>query len=531
MSTLANIRSQLGGGGGGFTQFEDDGPARASSSRVPAEILKGVATDAGGIISPETEGEPVMNGHTSGPQGKVQGKVKPAGDGKSSIPMASFNLSNAIIGAGVGGMPFALKEAGFYSGILLLIIVAMSSDYSVRLLITMGQKVNKHYYEQLVSSQFGHAGYVAVSAAMGIFAYGAMVAYLIGIGDTMSIVVANWAGIDIHTEPWLKRVVLVCISIGVVLPLAMLKNMAALSKTSFVSLMCVAFIILVVIIRAITGPGDAPVPVTEEDKALKFIDSKFFPAIGIISFAFVCHHACFIVYNTLRDNTNQRWAATVHMSLGVALGVMLSLSMAAYLTFRGVMESMFLKNYSYTDGLANMMRCMFAITQILTYPLELFVARHSIHALAFASERFFTDRQHTVITLLLWGSSLAIALNVTDLGVVLELTGGVSAVFIGFVMPAMLHFKLSEYDWRLWRNKGERLVPAIKELLPSWWLLIFGILAMVFTLITIGTAMILGEAGPHDAYAHGADGLTGIDEALHKNTTSASTAGKHMLLM
>lgn len=90
-----------------------------------------------------------------------------------------------ILGAGVGGMPYALKEAGFYAGILLIIIVAYSSDYSVRMLIRLGQKVNKKYYEQLVQSQFGHAGYVAVSAAMGIFAYGAMCAYLIGIGMLM----------------------------------------------------------------------------------------------------------------------------------------------------------------------------------------------------------------------------------------------------------------------------------------------------------------------------------------------------------
>lgn len=87
-----------------------------------------------------------------------------------------------ILGAGVGGMPFALKEAGFYSGVVLIAIVALSSDYSVRLLITLAQMVKKKYYEQLVQSQFGRIGYVAVTAAMGIFAYGAMCAYLIGIG-------------------------------------------------------------------------------------------------------------------------------------------------------------------------------------------------------------------------------------------------------------------------------------------------------------------------------------------------------------
>lgn len=55
----------------------------------------------------------------------------------------------------------------------------------------------------------------------------------------------------------------------------------------------------------------------------------------------------------------------------------------------------------------------YAVAQTLTYPLELFVARHAIHALFFASEKRFSDQQHYVITLILWGSSLAIALNVS----------------------------------------------------------------------------------------------------------------------
>jgi hypothetical protein len=79
-------------------------------------------------------------------------------------------------------MPYALKEAGFYSGLILMMLVAASSDFSVRMLIKLAQRVKKHHYEQLVQSQFGKAGYIAVSAAMGIFAYGAMCAYLIGIG-------------------------------------------------------------------------------------------------------------------------------------------------------------------------------------------------------------------------------------------------------------------------------------------------------------------------------------------------------------
>jgi hypothetical protein len=249
-----------------------------------------------------------------------------------------------------------------------------------------------------------------------------------------------------------------------------------------------------------------------------------------------------MVYNTLRDNTDARWNRTVHTSIGVALGIMLILASSAcvrrrrrrraaagrrraparahsfpaapppplprsYLTFRDIMNSNFLTNYSYHDGLVNMMRVMFALTQTLTYPLELFVARHCIHALFFASEKKFSDQLHYGITLLLWSSSLAIALNVTELGVVLELTGGVSAVFIGFVMPAMLMFKMSEFNWRLLANPPEKRAACVRALAPAVWLLVFGILAMIFTLVFVGAQLAAGGHGPHDAFdnAHGDD--------------------------
>jgi sodium-coupled neutral amino acid transporter 11 len=87
-----------------------------------------------------------------------------------------------VIGAGVGGMPYALKEAGFWSGMFLIVMVACCSDYTLRLIVRLGNRTKRKYYEDLCASQFGHAGYVFVVGAMGIFAYGAAVAYLIGIG-------------------------------------------------------------------------------------------------------------------------------------------------------------------------------------------------------------------------------------------------------------------------------------------------------------------------------------------------------------
>ena len=54
---------------------------------------------------------------------------------KSSILGASSNLVNSIVGAGIIGMPYALRMSGLWAGMLLLVLVAMLTDKSLRLLI------------------------------------------------------------------------------------------------------------------------------------------------------------------------------------------------------------------------------------------------------------------------------------------------------------------------------------------------------------------------------------------------------------
>lgn len=56
-------------------------------------------------------------------------------DSLSSLPQASFNYINSIVGSGVIGIPYALHRAGFALGLLLLFIVAVITDYSLILMV------------------------------------------------------------------------------------------------------------------------------------------------------------------------------------------------------------------------------------------------------------------------------------------------------------------------------------------------------------------------------------------------------------
>lgn len=56
-------------------------------------------------------------------------------DSLSSLSETSFNYINSIVGSGVIGIPYALVRAGYGVGLILLVFVAVITDYSLRLMV------------------------------------------------------------------------------------------------------------------------------------------------------------------------------------------------------------------------------------------------------------------------------------------------------------------------------------------------------------------------------------------------------------
>src|SRR5689334_15645943 len=61
---------------------------------------------------------------------------------KSSTFGTVANLMNAIVGSGIVGIPFAIREAGFVAGIVLIVVAAFITEKSLRLLIATAKHVH-----------------------------------------------------------------------------------------------------------------------------------------------------------------------------------------------------------------------------------------------------------------------------------------------------------------------------------------------------------------------------------------------------
>ncbi len=152
------------------------------------------------------------------------------------------------MGAGVIGIPFAVQQSGFVVGILMLTFVAILIYHSVLMLIECGLKVNKLDFEELSEHLLGWRGYYATTIFMFLFAYGAQVAYLVVIGDTIPVVAAVfYPSNHILTD---RNAVIGLTAAFVILPLCLLKDLSTLAWSSLVSIAADAAFVLIVVVFA-----------------------------------------------------------------------------------------------------------------------------------------------------------------------------------------------------------------------------------------------------------------------------------------
>eukprot|EP00158_Paraphelidium_tribonemae_P007889 Partr_v1_DN28387_c0_g1_i2_m78347 putative Solute carrier family 38, member 11 len=362
------------------------------------------------------------------------------GSGTSTMPQAVINVVNSVLGAGIIGMPFALDEAGFFMGIFCLLAIAGVVNWTLRILIRSAKLSGRTSYQELAEFCFGVAGFRFISVFQFMFAFGGMSAYLVIVGDTLPLVFRK--GLSDDPSGFMvfltsRRLVLILSTLCVIFPLSLYRDITKLAKTSAFALVSLFFILLCIIF---VGPRQDES--LREVAKLDFIRPNFLQAIGVISFAFVCHHNSFLIYGSLQKPTLDRWGATTHWFTSISCFFSLCLAIPGYLIFGDKVEGNILNNFSHDSGIMTFARFLFGLNMFTTFPLECFVCREVITNYFFRGQHL-SYKQHFLMTAALTACCLMIALITCNFGFVLEFTGGFSASFLGYVLPCACFLKVS----------------------------------------------------------------------------------------
>lgn len=149
---------------------------------------------------------------------------------KSSLRSAMSNMANSIIGAGIIGQPYALRQAGLLTGVLLLIVLTITVDWTIRLIVINSKMSGRDSFQGTVEHCFGKPGLIAISVAQWAFAFGGMVAFGVIVGDSIPHVLeAVWPGLGEIPVLGLitnRRVVIFVFIMGVSWPLSLYRDIA-----------------------------------------------------------------------------------------------------------------------------------------------------------------------------------------------------------------------------------------------------------------------------------------------------------------
>lgn len=184
-----------------------------------------------GIVTPYTRNE---DGNGTSRRPKLLHRISSISlpNEQSGLFGTSSNMVNAIVGAGIVGMPYALNNAGFLMGVFLLCLVGYLTDKSLRLIVDLASfhprlaHLGVLTYEDLMKVPFGQRGFHFIMLSVSILAYGCMVAYLLVIKDTLPAVmgITEDAGSGNFFEA--ELVMLVSSSV-LILPLCMMRDMVS----------------------------------------------------------------------------------------------------------------------------------------------------------------------------------------------------------------------------------------------------------------------------------------------------------------
>ena len=391
----------------------------------------------------------------------------------SGLCGTSSNLMNSIVGAGIIGIPYALRQSGIVVGTFLLVLVAYLTDKSLRMMMDCAlfhpklRKCGIYTFEELIQIPFGRIGYQFILGSMFIMAYGAMIAYLIIIKDTIPKVFGYTNNSFVE-----KELIMTISSIVIILPLALLRDISMLSFTSAISVAAdVALVVIIVVFSPVASTideydGNGLIGIIQDF----WISPQLFIGLGVLSTAMACQHSAFLISGSLSNITPHRWSIVTFRSISTATIMTLLLGIFGFLGYLSQTQGNVLNNFPEQSVAINSGRGLLGLTMYLTYPMESLVARHVIIQLFYQGNMDNTTinsntgeiipeqkywccgligRRHFV-TIVLFICTLIPALLVDDLGPVLSITGSLGASCIAYIAPGIVYIGVNGGHFLQW---------------------------------------------------------------------------------
>ncbi|XP_076901845.1 amino acid transporter AVT6C-like [Bidens hawaiensis] len=375
--------------------------------------------------------------------------------GESSISGAVFNVSTSMIGAGIMSIPATLKVLGIIPGFAVIMAMAVLVEVTVEFLLRYTNYSGEvSTYGGVIAESFGKVGSVGLQICVMVSNLGALIIYLIIIGDVLS--GAQSDGV-LHSgilqecfgfHWWNARAYSVLfIVLFVMLPLLLLPRVESLGHASAVSiLLAVVFIVVItgmVIYAMLEGKTQELklVPDFSEGSSSVF---NLFTTIPVIATAFSCHVTIHPVRAELENQSNMKSAVRISLVLSVAIYIVVGF--VGYLLFGDSIMADMLVNFDQTANLPGgllvnaVVRLSYALHLMLVFPVIFYSLRANVDEMIFPRKSLLASdtTRFVSITCMLLAFIYFVAIAVPNIWYFFQFMGSTTVACIAFVFPGAI---------------------------------------------------------------------------------------------
>lgn len=371
----------------------------------------------------------------------------------ASISGAVFNISTTMIGAGIMSIPAAIKVLGIVPGFLLILFVAFFTEVTVEFLLRYTKSGKSTTYAGIVGESFGAVGSVAVQICVIITLFGALIIYLIIIGDVLC---GSKSGETLHLgilQEWFgihwwnsRAFAILFIVLFVMLPLVWQKRVDSLKYTSAISVLLAVLFVVICSAMAIQalweGKSTQKLRLLPDFSKVSVFD--LFTTVPIFVTGFGFHVNVHPIRVELGKPTEMSLA--VRISLAITVAIYSAIGFFGYLLFGdSIMSDMlvnFDQNFDTTIGklLDVIVRLTYAIHLLLVFPLLNFTLRANIDELLFPKKPILASDtlRFVSLTCVLLAITYIIAIAIPDIWLFFQFMGSTTVVCLSFIFPGAI---------------------------------------------------------------------------------------------
>jgi len=371
---------------------------------------------------------------------------------KTNLFFSVFNLINDILSPGTLSMGQMISQSGLWMALVNVCFFGIITSFTLIILYELSRKHLKTSLPSLAEKAFGKPGNVATCIFIFLFNFGGACGMYIMFGDVLGDLLLYLFN-DVPNMFISRTAILIYLTVFLI-PVAMMKNLSSFAFTSFISVSSVLIITGMIIFELALGRRFVPYP----NDAFYFAHDQYLSALGGLSFIFVCHDIVFHVFGDMKRPTRRRFYTVVFIVVGLTISTIFAIGISSYLLFwdKNLKDGNILDLLPRRYALAIIARILLLIDICLSIPYALFMPRDGIKIITEAivpniykridSHKIRREIFHVLVTLFLVLAAMGIALSVTDLGIVSDLFGGVSASSLAYIIPPLLFLKLESFS-------------------------------------------------------------------------------------